>query len=233
MFGGIALFLVWKSVNIIVNIHRMEAWVPIEARLLHVRLDTNESHDDNPDTFRAIVSYQYQVGDSIYTGERLSFGYFHSNMDRHYEISSKLKYARKVRIWVDPDDPQESAMAQGWSETALFFVIFSLLWVCGAIAAFLRELGPNSPQGRAWVRGFVAVTIAAFVLLLGRVAFASVSDDYVIKLEEKIKVIEYLTDEEIERERLIESATEEAFRRAAQGQDTFRVSLPKKTIYIE
>ncbi len=233
ILGGIAFFLLWKAWGIYQEIGQMNDWEAQEARLIMSYLDVNDKMDDDPSTYRVKVSYEYQVDGESYTSDRLGFGYIHSNMDNHHEVAEKLKYANKIGIWVDPDEPAESSIVKGWSETALFMMMFAFIWVCGFSGFLLWDLDTRSNHLRLWAKALLALAVITFVLYFCRLGIPVLKDKYVIKLEDKVEVLEYKVNEEIKREKLLEKAKNEAFRRAETGQDTIRIRLEQDTFYVK
>lgn len=233
VLGAIAVFLCWKATNIYHDISKTKGWIAHEGTLLSSRLDIKDKTDDNPDTYKVMVSYQYQVDGKYYTSNRLSFGYMHSNLDRHIELADKLKYARKVTVWVDPQEPAESSLIKGWSETALFFMMFTFIWTCGLGGFMFWELDTRGSSLKMWAKLLYTLSGIMFVLFFCRLGMAKWNDKYVIKLEDKVEVLEYMLNEEIKREKLLERARNEAFRKAETGQDTVRIRLEGDTFYVK
>ena len=207
--GAGALFLVWKVADTYHKINQMENWEAHEARVLDVRLDTKEdSFDDDPDTYRVIISYQYELGGQTYKGDRIAFGYFHSNMDRHFQVAEKLKYAKRIRVWVDPNDPNESAIAQGWNETAVFLLFFAIMF--SSIIFFSIFWEAKAPPVRLMSKVFLALGISGFLFYSGRAVVGKYyNDSHLIKLENKIEVYEYMTEKEIRKAKMYKKAIRE------------------------
>lgn len=231
ILGLVSLFLLYKSADIGYSIYRMKDWRQVEAQVLSSSLDINK--DDEVDTYRSLVSYQYPFEGKRYQGDRIGFGYMHSNMDRHVEVADKLKYAKRIKVWVDPLKPEESAIAQGWNQTAVFFLCFSLLWTGIVGGSILWSYGENSVRLRALSKTIFVLISVFFLLLLVRLVYGNLKEGYLIKLEDKIEVVEYMTEKEIRKEKQLEGMLKEAFRRAEAGEDTVRFQLEKDTIHIK
>ena len=207
--GAGALFLIWKVADTYHKINQMKNWEAYEARVLNVRLDIHQdSFEEDPDTYRVIISYQYQSNGETYLGDRIGFGYFHSNMDRHFQVAEKLKYAKRIRVWVNPDDPSESAITQGWNETAVFLLFFATLF--SSIVFVSVFWGAASPQVRFLSKVFLALGISGFLFYFGRLVVGKYyTDSHMIKLENKIEVFEYMTKKEIRKAKMYEKAIKE------------------------
>ncbi|MFK7934563.1 MAG: DUF3592 domain-containing protein [Saprospiraceae bacterium] len=232
-FAAAAMFLLWSTTKTYLQIEQMRNWVPHEAKLMDVQLDIDYGTDDDADSYVNIVSYEYQIAGKAYNGKRISFGYGRGNVDRYFEIHDKLKYAKRVNVWVDPNDSTESAMAQGWSDSAVFFAIFTLTWVLGIIGAILWELSYNNQLLKLWSKVFGGLAIATFFLMFLRLFLLAQNDIYSMKIEDNIIVTEYMNEEEISRAQLMERARKEAFSRAKFGQDTIRIRLEKDTFHVK
>ena len=157
----------------------------------------------------------------------------HSNMDRHVEVADKLKYAKRIKVWVDPLRPEESAIARGWNQTAVFFLCFSVIWIGIVGGSILWSYGENSVRLRALSKAIFVLISVFFLLLLVRLVYGNLKEGYLIKLEGKIEVVEYMTEKEIRKEKQLEGMLKEAFRRAEAGEDTVRFQLEKDTIHIK
>ena len=209
ILGAGALFLIWKVGDTFYKINQMKNWESHEAKVLSVRLDKKrDSNGDDPDTYRVIISYEYQIAGEKHKGDRIAFGYFHSNMDRHFQVAEKLKYAKQIRVWVNPDQPNESAIAQGWNETAVFFLFFAIAF--SSIIFFSAFWEAPSSQIRLFSKVFLALGISGFLFYFGRLLVGKYYDDsHIIKLENKIKVYEYMTEKEIKKAEMLEKAIRE------------------------
>lgn len=232
-FGAISAFLLWKTGNIYYDINHMRDWLPHEAKMLDTKFEEEKGSGDDPDTYITIVSYQYQIDGKVYMGNRVGFGYIQSNMDRHWQLYEKLKYAKKVRVWIDPNDPGESVLVKGWTESSVFFILFTFVWVSGAIGAILWNVNSRSNRLKTWARMLFSFVLIGTAILIGRLVLVKISESFMIKLEDKVEVIAYLNDQEIEREKLLEKAKKEAFRKAENGQDTMRIRLDGDTFFVK
>ena len=204
-----ALFLIWKVVDTSHKINQMKNWDSLEATVLNVRLDKHQDpFEEDPDTYRVIISYQYKSNGQTYQGDRIGFGYFHSNMDRHFQIVEKLKYAKRIRVWVNPDEPSESAITQGWNETAVFFLFFTIMF--SSIIFFSIFWEATNPVIRFLSKVFLALGISGFLFYIGRAVVGKYYDDsHIIKLENKIEVYEYMTKKEIRKAEMLKKALRE------------------------
>ena len=223
ILGAGAMFLIWKVGDTYHKINQMKNWEPHKAKVLNVRLDKKDRDDDDPDTYRVTISYEYQIEGKKYEGDRIGFGYFHSNMDRHFQVAEKLKYAKQIRAWVNPNQPNESSITQGWNETAVFFLFFAMVFA--SIIFFSVFWEAPSSQVRLFSKVFLALSISGFLFYLGRAIVGKHYDDsYIIKLENKIKVYEYMTEKEIKKA----EARKKALREGRPIRDTIRIRWDKE-----
>lgn len=225
ILGAGALFLIWKVADTYHKINQMKNWEAYEAAVLNTRLDKKvDSFDEDPDTYRVIISYQYEVDGQRYKGDRIAFGYFHSNMDRHFQVAEKLKYAKRIRVWVNPDEPNESAITQGWNETAIFLLFFAMAF--SSIIFFSIFWEATSPHIRLFSKVFLALGISGFLFYFGRLLVGKYyNDNHIIKLENKIEVYEYMTKKEIRKAEMYEKA----IREGRPTKDTLHLRWDKKT----
>ncbi len=225
ILGAGVLFLIWKVADTYHKVNQMKNWTAYEARVLNVSLDKKkDSSDEDPDTYRVIISYEYEVSGQTYKGDRIGFGYIHSNMDRHFQVAEKLKYAKRIRVWVNPDEPSESAITQGWNETAVFLLFFAIIF--SSIIFFPIFWEAKSPQIRLLSKVLGALGISGFLFYGGRMLVGKYYDDnYIIKLENKIEVYEYMTKKEIKKAEKLERAKREGL----PTKDTLHIRWDKKS----
>jgi len=122
---------------------RARSWQATEGTLLECDLARGSVRHGI--TFRVDVSYQYSVGGTLFTGERIAFGYCASNsLGQHQELYEKLRGASVVRVLYEPDNPGESVLASGVNNSLLLGLVFSLtcvLFSAGMLAMFI--MGPQ------------------------------------------------------------------------------------------
>ena len=116
------------------------SWVQTEAQLERNRFEVDyRDGPDDVDTYKNHLTYTYSIDGQMYQGDRVGFGYSKNNIDRHSEVYNKLKYARKIKVWVNPNNLKESSMTQGTNESTVALFLFSLMWN-SLISIFLLPL---------------------------------------------------------------------------------------------
>jgi len=239
IFIGFGLFLLWRVGKTLNDIHQSKDWVEQEATLQWTRFNTYEGNDDDPTTYGNNVLYKYTIDGQSYKGDQIGFGYGKSNIERHHQIAEKIKYAKRIKIWINPNNPSESTITKGINESVLFTSFFALIWNClfiGVLIGLASSKNNHSPHYGAYAfRGkgimkwlsylFISIAVATFILMIVRLVMAKKSDKYVIKLEDKIEVIEYKSEKEIRKAKEYETAMEEALSRLKGDGDTVRIRL--------
>lgn len=80
------------------------------------------------DSSTIVAKYSYTVADKTYQGEKIGFGYSMNNIDNHGEIYDILSKAKKVMVYVNPNDPNESVLTTGINDSLIGMFFFSILW---------------------------------------------------------------------------------------------------------
>lgn len=232
LFAAAGVWLVYRTLTTYQDIQATYNWTSTEAAVNFVDWNVHKDNDGG-ETYRTTLTYTYKIGEESFRGHQIGAGYGRGNTDRHAEVYEKLRYARRIRIFVDPENPANSTVTRGWNETGLFFLLFTLIWCCGIGGMIFWTIGEKNFYGRLMARILAGIAILLFVGNTIRLVAAKDSDRFVIKLEEKIGVLERKNDQEISREQLLERARRAAFEQAKTGQDTIRIRLDQDTFHIQ
>ncbi len=106
-----------------------------------------EDSDSEGTTWQVKVKYQYEAAGSLYTSERLAFGYGGSSTkEEHRAIYDKLISGAGIVVRYDPNDPAESVIAAGFNRSTLIVLIFAATWLLfctGFTALFVSMSGKD------------------------------------------------------------------------------------------
>lgn len=85
--------------------------------------DTGESYLE-----KVLISYTYTFTGKKYTSSRIAIGYSTNNIEDHRAIYDKLKSAKTVMVYVNPDDPRKAVIVKGTNQSTIFLFLFSIMW---------------------------------------------------------------------------------------------------------
>jgi hypothetical protein len=120
--------------------------IPVDAKLLNVDrvVKTRKSGGGT-----LLLEYQYSFGNSNFVGDQAAFGsrWFRHAASSDYELQSTVdeldrKKPASIQIWIDPQNPQESALLKrvhpGLTGCT---IVFALALLIGVIRAFIDIKG--------------------------------------------------------------------------------------------
>ena len=116
-----------------------ESWPTVQGRIISSDFETSTDSDGDT-TYRANISYEYDVMGRRLTSDRVAFGYSgSSSYGFHKEIHDALPAGATVAVRYDPSKPERAALSYGLNQSILFLLIFGAVWTfftVGMIAMF-------------------------------------------------------------------------------------------------
>ena len=165
--------------------HKCKDWERIIANVEKVDFVIKKSSGRNSGTSYLVnVKYNYLIKNKKYSSNRVSFGYGANNTDNHHQIFDVLEDAKKIMVYVNPEDFKEAVVVPGINNSILMIFVVSIMWNIAVLffcAAFLGN-GKNKKTvsilfaftGFIWIIGFVILMTKSFN----------------IQIEKKIEVVE-------------------------------------------
>lgn len=122
-----ASLFIWIGIDQVQKATASEEWPSVQGtvRSSGVREETSSSGSrrSSSTTYHASVVYDYQVGGQAYQGERISYGeYGTGDSGRAQKIAAGYPEGAEVRVYYQPDDPQESVLEPGTGGVPWFFL---------------------------------------------------------------------------------------------------------------
>ncbi len=120
-----ALLLVRFIGSPLLDRREMEGWEPVHADVLAADLEVQRG--DKATTYRATGQYRYSYHGKTYTGSRLGHSQAADNIGNwHQEMHARLADGRSrgsgIRVWVNPENPEESIVDRNPRTGYLLFV---------------------------------------------------------------------------------------------------------------
>jgi len=142
---GVAVFLYGAFLTF--KSQYAKSWIPTPAKI--ELIDIKTSNDSDSQTDKVTLQYSYTVGGKKYIGNKIGFGYGFSNVEDNTALYETLKTAKKIMIFVNPRNLQESVVIPGLNNIILGFFIFSIMWnsllAVFLVPAFLKETEGENP----------------------------------------------------------------------------------------
>lgn len=192
-YGCFGLFLlpfvlvgVWTLFYSLYNIYNSQKtadWSKVTAIVEDIKLDYN-SDSDGGGTYVVHIRYKYKVHNKEYLGDKIAFGYGGNDTEEHDLLFSRLENAKKIVVFVDPNNNSDAIIIRGINNSIIGVLIFSLMWnsliSIFVIPIFLKE---NSKFKFKYLLAAIVIIWIIGIALLG-------SDSTKIPFGEKIEVLE-------------------------------------------
>lgn len=109
---------------LIIRSLQAKSWIPTKASIDLVGLTNETGNSELKNTFQ----YTYFIENKKYVGNNISFGLNQSDVENNYELFSTLKEAKKIIVYVNPNNPNESVVLRGLAYTYPGLLIGSFMW---------------------------------------------------------------------------------------------------------
>lgn len=126
-FVIVGLYTAFLSFKSIYNCQSSQSWTKKTAILKDLKFKSS-TDNDGMNSSEIVVKYVYTFDNVVYEGNRIGFGYGMNNIDSHSELFDKLRTAKKIIVYINPNDPKESVMTQGWNNSIVGLLIFAIMW---------------------------------------------------------------------------------------------------------
>lgn len=103
-----------------------KGWIPVSANI--EKTDITSHSNKGTVSHEVIVRYLYVIEGKKYSGNRIAFGYGMNNIDDHDGLYSKLENSKKVLVYVNPSNNEESVIVPGMNDSITGLLIFTILW---------------------------------------------------------------------------------------------------------
>ncbi len=123
-FAAVGLFTMYLSVHGIYKSQVSKYWNKTIGSVEKIKYETSSDGDSQ----KILISYSYKWENKTYRGENIGFGYGMNNIDAHSAIFEKLRYSKKINIYVNPRNIEESVVTTGLNDSLIGISIFALMW---------------------------------------------------------------------------------------------------------
>ena len=131
--GFAAFWLLWWSLftlffDSIIVFHTLKTWqaqsyFSVPGEVIHSGVRGDAGNEGN--SFRADVRFRYMVNGEEFTGTRLHFFGFHENNPTLIKgVVENFPIGKKVDVFYNPDDPNDSALSRTLDGLPLFMLLF-------------------------------------------------------------------------------------------------------------
>ena len=104
-----------------------EHWPTVPGEVISSDFDIDSGSEST--TYRANISYAYNVDGRDFTNEKIAFGYTgSSNQKFHRNIHDALPAKAQIAVRYDPADPSRAVLSFGVHQTIMFLMLFGATW---------------------------------------------------------------------------------------------------------
>lgn len=186
-FVFVGIFTLYKSLSNIQDSINTYDWLATTALINNV--DIESDYDDGSESHEIDINYEYSIDDHVYKSNKIAFGYGMSNVEKHVKIYDLLKRAKKITVYVNPENYNEAVISRGINSSSIFLLIFSIMWN-SLLSLFIVPLISLQSSQPSTKRFFIVIGI----WIIGFTSFLSgfVQDSLEMKIDvlEKREVIE-------------------------------------------
>lgn len=118
-------------------------WESTNATIVSSELEFLPAADaDSEDTWAPRVEYRYEVGDTIYTRNRIRFtgSDSYADSDDARRVVNNYEVGRIVTVYYSPDDPTDAVLEREIDNVDVFFICVGALLMLGGIAVLFFNL---------------------------------------------------------------------------------------------
>ena len=139
LIGG--LIFIGVAINQYMKAKKAEkTWLTAPGVVLNSDIQVRQSRSSRGQTTRSYlpqVSYQYQVKDQTYSGDRLGFGSGSYGKGKANKIIAVYPQGAQVTVHYDPADPSKAVLETTATDGVKFIALGIILIVMGAVAISL------------------------------------------------------------------------------------------------
>ncbi|MDQ6470660.1 DUF3592 domain-containing protein [Flavobacterium sp. LHD-80] len=172
------------SLNNIYNSQKIKDWTKVTATVAHIKLDYDNDNEGGDGIYEVKIGYKYKIGNKEFLGHKIAIGYSGGNGEEHVALFSKLENAKKISVFVNPDNNSEAIIIKGINNSIAGVLIFSIMWnsfVAFCLIPLFLKKGAKFNVKYVFIT-LVVIWVTGFYFLF--------SDSIKIHSEEKIEVIE-------------------------------------------
>jgi len=183
---GVVFFLI--GLTSLIDGEKSQKWESTIGVVLSSKLDIKSTRSDGfvSNTYQTLVVYQYEWQEIIYKGDRIAFGYnATSNEQWHETIYKKLQKNKKIKIWVNPENPSKSVIVTGPIASMKMVSWPALIFGYLVMNIFLLMASQDYPHFKTIIK--IVLRILAVIMLIA--CFYGISNIRAPSLVDKIEVL--------------------------------------------
>jgi hypothetical protein len=128
-----ALIMTLIAVAQWLKVAKARRWPVAVGRVLESRVV--ESRDNDNHSYSPVIRYEYAVGQTVYTGNRLSFGNMGASEAWAEKIVAKYPSGSDVQVHYDPGEPTNALLEVRAATATLLLCIGTAFLVVGVVVA--------------------------------------------------------------------------------------------------
>jgi hypothetical protein len=128
LFGFVGLAVYYNGLKSFYDQYQVRDWKPSETTQI-VALGIDSSYHKKHVYYQLKITYQYDYEEAHYESSSLAVGFKSSNKATIQRLFDKIKSAQVLRVWVNPEDPNEAVLSNQFLEWPVHSLAFGTLWL--------------------------------------------------------------------------------------------------------
>ncbi|MFB9076509.1 DUF3592 domain-containing protein [Flavobacterium procerum] len=182
-FVAVGIWTLYKSISNIYDSQKTDDWKKVTAIVEKATIEY-DTDSEGTETAKVIIQYKYTIHNVNYTGDKIAYGYGNNNVEEHSVLFSNVEHAKKIAVFVNPDDYSEAVIIKGMNNSIVFLLVFSMLW--NSLISFF--LLPLLLKKNTKINVKTYFLVVAIIWILGFTFL--ISEKFSIPFGEKLEVIE-------------------------------------------
>lgn len=129
---------------------RSQTWPTVGGHITSSRMTQHDSQDGG-ETYGVALTFDYQIGETGYHGQRLSFGTMSASSGYAQQILARYPVGQTVTVHYAPGDPKNSVLEPGWHAGTAIPLVVGTVFILASIlfrrlASQAASVSPGGPR---------------------------------------------------------------------------------------
>ena len=178
------------SIKKLYQCNETRSWQTCNAEVIDVKYINEYTGEDEDSNEMVSINYQYQVNGTLYKNDKISIGYYYNTNENHVVLFEKLKNAKTIKIFYNPDKKNESVIFKGFNNSTFGGLNFMIFWDSAMFLIFFPILIPFFEKRNKTTYFIKKPMLTALFLLIITITLMIVKKPY-IEMINKIEILAY------------------------------------------
>jgi len=166
VFAAVGVLVAVIGLSTLAEANASASWPTIKGAVVSSDVEKKTStrsrkkKRESSTSYRAVVRYEYTVGDKQHTSGRISFGGTSTSMGAAKELVGRYPKGAEVDVYYDPDDPEQAVLESGKQASSyiplgvgvLFTIVGSVIAIFALVGKIRLEAnGVEKASRRRWL----------------------------------------------------------------------------------